>query len=131
MQKDIQISWEKLSLVLSLKWIEMIFNIMIMKNKLITQWVFTCANSTWRHRSNVWNLNKVNNKGTRTTSMTLPLTKLKLLTLNRFHTLFWCFHCWLWTSKCPLGRSCTVTSVKPDNLVLSFFVVWLVYALVY
>ena len=22
-----------------------------------------------------------------------------LLTLNRFHTFFWCFHCWLWTSK--------------------------------
>ena len=26
-----------------------------------------------------------------------------LLTLNRFHTLFWCFHYWLWTSKCQLG----------------------------
>ena len=25
------------------------------------------------------------------------------LTLNRFHTLFWCFHCWLWTNKCRLG----------------------------
>ena len=23
-----------------------------------------------------------------------------LLTLNRFHILFWCIHCWLWTSKC-------------------------------
>ena len=22
------------------------------------------------------------------------------LTLNRFHTLFYCFYCWLWTSKC-------------------------------
>ena len=26
-----------------------------------------------------------------------------LLTLNRFHTLFWCFHCWIWTCKCQLG----------------------------
>ena len=26
-----------------------------------------------------------------------------LLTLNRFHTLFWCFDCWLWTSKYRLG----------------------------
>ena len=26
-----------------------------------------------------------------------------LLTLNRFHTLFWCFHYWSWTSKCQLG----------------------------
>ena len=22
-----------------------------------------------------------------------------ILTLNRFHTMFWCFNCWLWTSK--------------------------------
>ena len=27
-----------------------------------------------------------------------------MLTLNRFHTLFWCFHCWLWTNKCRLGE---------------------------
>ena len=26
-----------------------------------------------------------------------------LLTLNRFHILFWHYHCWLWTSKCQLG----------------------------
>ena len=26
-----------------------------------------------------------------------------LLALNRFHTLFWCFSCWLWTSECKLG----------------------------
>ena len=29
-----------------------------------------------------------------------------LLTLNKFHTLFWCFLFWLWTSKCRLG-GCT------------------------
>ena len=29
----------------------------------------------------------------------VPLLK----TLDRYHTLFCCFHCWLWTSKCPLG----------------------------
>ena len=45
----------------------------------------------------LWNLFKVNNKDTRTTSMTLLL--LLMPTLNRFHTLFWCIHCWLWTSK--------------------------------
>ena len=27
-----------------------------------------------------------------------------LLTLKRFHTLFWCFHCWLLTSKYRLRR---------------------------
>ena len=27
--------------------------------------------------------------------------KSLLLTSNRFlHILFWCFHCWIWTSKC-------------------------------
>ena len=26
-----------------------------------------------------------------------------MLTLNRFNTLFWSFHCWLWTSKCRIG----------------------------
>ena len=26
-----------------------------------------------------------------------------LWSLNRFQRLFWCFHCWLWTSKCQLG----------------------------
>ena len=24
--------------------------------------------------------------------------------LNRFHSLFWCFYCWLWTSKCRPGE---------------------------
>ena len=23
---------------------------------------------------------------------------------NRLHSLFWCFHCWLWISKSQLGR---------------------------
>ena len=27
-----------------------------------------------------------------------------LLTLFRFHTIFWCFHCWLWTSQCQLSK---------------------------
>ena len=40
------------------------------------------------HQSNTWNLFKVNNKETWTTSLTLIL----VLTLNRFHTLFYCFY---------------------------------------
>ena len=28
-----------------------------------------------------------------------------LLPLKRIHTLFWCFHCWLWTGKYHLGHS--------------------------
>ena len=38
------------------------------------------------------------------TIKTLLLTILPwLLTLNRFVMLFWCFYCWLWTSKYRLG----------------------------
>ena len=27
----------------------------------------------------------------------------QFLTLNRFQTLFWCSHCWIWTRKCWMG----------------------------
>ena len=37
-----------------------------------------------------------------------------LLTLNRFHTLFWCFQCWIWTRKCRLG-SCYLSSLIMVN----------------
>ena len=30
--------------------------------------------------------------------------------MNRSHTFFWCFHCWLWASKCRFGRN------QPRNL---------------
>ena len=31
-----------------------------------------------------------------------------LLTLNMFHLLFWCFHCWFWAIICRLGICCTL-----------------------
>ena len=31
--------------------------------------------------------------------------RLYFLTLNRFQMLFWCFHCWFWTSKCEVGNN--------------------------
>ena len=34
------------------------------------------------------------------------------LTLNRFHTLLWCYHCWLWTNKCQLGILLSLIKVK-------------------
>ena len=36
----------------------------------------------WKHQNNEWNVFKVNNKDTRTTSLTS----------------FWCLYCWLWTN---------------------------------
>ena len=47
---------------------------------------------------------KVNNGNTRT--MCEICSKLTIKTTERrhiFHTLFWCYHCWLWTSECHLG----------------------------
>ena len=71
-----------------------------------SQPTFTCQQ--WKHRNSVWILLRVNNKDTRKTSVTLLLllSMSLLLTLNIFHILFWCFHCWLWTSKCRLSSSC-------------------------
>ena len=45
-----------------------------------------------KHQNSVWNLFKVYNKDTRTTSLTLFIDVILmslLLTLNRFHTLLW------------------------------------------
>ena len=68
----------------------------------------------WKHQNNVWNLFKANNKDIERCQMKWfvrivngfqPLTSSNivlmslLLTLNRFRTLFWCFHCWRWTIK--------------------------------
>ena len=43
----------------------------------------------WQHQKNVWNLFKVNNKDTRTTLL-MRFWFFLLLTLNKFHTTFWC-----------------------------------------
>ena len=38
-----------------------------------------------------------------------------ILTLSRLHTLFWHFHCWLWTSKYRLGKI-NVASLRKGHL---------------
>ena len=65
---------------------------------------FTCLKSLIETPNNMWNLFKVNIKDART--MLLKFWCLFLVTLNRFHTFFWCFHCWLWTNKCGLELHC-------------------------
>ena len=35
-----------------------------------------------------------------------------LLHLNRFHILFWCVHCWLWTSKYHVGKRKAAGQIK-------------------
>ena len=63
---------------------------------------------------------EVNNRNSRTMweiclNLTININDVVLvssmLTLNRFHTLFWCFHCWLWISKCQLGQFCSVKAL--------------------
>ena len=62
-----------------------------------------CAQSSqWKHQNNIHVI-----------MMSL------LLTLNRFPTLFWCFHCWLWTKKCLwdhlFPRTSAVHSLDHDS----------------
>ena len=65
---------------------------------------------------------KNNNKDTRTTSLTLPLTTLfLLLTLNIFCTLFYCYKFSNQTNKCHLGLSFQVInllSVKCEKYIV-------------
>ena len=49
------------------------------------------------------NMFKVNNRNTRTTSCRSGVLVFLLLTLNIFHTFFWCFYCCLGTGKCLLS----------------------------
>ena len=48
-------------------------------------YAFTCSKLQWKHQVYMWYLSV--NKDAKTTSMSI------------FHLLFWCFYCWLWTSK--------------------------------
>ena len=67
----------------------------------------------YKHQYNVWNLFKVIDV------IDLVLVSL-LLTLNRFETMFWCFHCWLWTTaNCKLLQTASgwisSTAIKSMN----------------
>ena len=69
-----------------------------------------------KHQYNVWNLFKANNKdGDASDVVRVSL----LLTLNRFHRLFWCFLCQLLTSKWQLGWKQLYHCTK--NKVFHFF----------
>ena len=41
--------------------------------------------------------------------------------MNRFHSLFWCFHCWLWTSNCRLVKNFILVSIEFLNYFFSFW----------
>ena len=60
----------------------------------------------WQHQKNVWNMFKVNNKHTRTTSLTS-------------HTSFWFSHYWPQTSKCRLLKDLKLTEIYVSNHTIS------------
>ena len=64
---------------------------------------------SWTHPAGIY-LFKVNKRSTRTKCEVNDVVLVSILfTLNKFHTLFCCFCCWLWTSKCRLGKLQTKT----------------------
>ena len=54
----------------------------------------TCRKSRWKYQRNVWPLLKVRTQRHTNNLSNVVLVSL-LLTLNRFHTLFWYLHFWL------------------------------------
>ena len=75
-----------------------------------TQLTYTCSKLSFEAPEYIVRiLLKVNNKNTRICHWDVFLVSL-LLTLNKFHTLFWCFHGWFWTGKYQLGINYPVSS---------------------
>ena len=71
---------------------------------------------------------KVSNENIRTMWQTCPLKSVHLsidvigfvllylfIILHRYHQLFWCIHCWLWTSKCRLSKCCLCFCVTSEK----------------
>ena len=73
-------------------------------SKLSCKWLLSWQR---KHSGKVWNLFKVNKKKHLRDVIDVVLLSM-LLTMKRFHILFWCFRYWLWTSKYRWG----------DNLIM-------------
>ena len=88
----------------------------------LTQPTFTCSKSTTETTKQCVK-SVQNSKLTIKTQERRPWRALVslLLTLNRFHTLFWCFHCWLWASKCCPGRTLSNIHCVKSVQIRSYF----------
>ena len=69
----------------------------VYKCNLIPNQYFLIQNQQWKHKNNVRNLFKFNDK-----EYCCLLITLNAPYLNRFYNLLYCFYCWLWTGKCRL-----------------------------
>ena len=88
------------------------------------RWVLTNTNLKVTLPVSIY-LYKVNNENTRTMREICSILTIKIPerhhwpNLNRFHTLFWCFHCWLWTASCVgtrnIHKSCSPAFVTTWN----------------
>ena len=67
--------------------------------------VFTCSVSTMETPEQC--VKPVNSQRYRHQNVIDVVLVSLLLTLNKFHRFFWCFHCWIWTSKSRLGNNKT------------------------
>ena len=74
-----------------------IIDLKIQSAECMTQITFTCSKSTIETIEKIWNMFKVNNENIK---RHWRRSGVLLLILNIFHTLFWCFYCCRWTSKC-------------------------------
>ena len=80
----------------------------------VIQPAFTPSEQRWKYGNIVWYLFKVD-------VIDVFLVSL-LLTLDRFHTLFWCFHYWLWISKYRFSEHCLRFAKFPEeHLYAGFF----------
>ena len=73
----------------------------------------------WRHQNSVSDLFKVINTDTRHQNNLIDVVLVSLLQ-SRFHTLFWCFHCELWTSKYGLGKLKT-SPARNRSIMFNFY----------
>ena len=79
---------------------------------------FTFSKPTIEPLQKSQNLFRVDNKDTSTTSLTWFWSLLS--TLNKFHTLLWCFYCWIWTSKNWLGK------MRVQHMHILLRIIWLI-----
>ena len=81
-------------------WIIFVLHITVFEMNLPSRY-FIVQKQHWKCQRNVWNMFKVNNKGTRTTS----LLSFWVFNVNfeQISHIVLCFYCWTWTNICYLG----------------------------
>ena len=75
----------------------------IILQAIISSWYLFIESQQWKQQHNVWTLFKVKKRPDWLSWRTSALVSLSL-TLSMFHRFLWCFHCWLWASKCRQGK---------------------------